>query len=511
LRQADAPAFLFCRFTIYIHEKFFMASYVIGVDIGTGSTKALAVNHQGKVVCSAQVHYPTLNPKSGYCEQAPELVWQAFAKCIHRVVTEAKETPDAIILSSAMHSTIPVDVNGTPLHDMIIWADNRSASVARKIKDSSSGEELYKETGTPIHAMSPLCKITWIKENDPELFKKTFKFISIKEFIWFKLFRTYEVDHSIASATGLMDIHTCEWSSLALQTCGIAPDRLSKLVSPDFTRTGIEEEACEFLNIPRSTPCIMGASDGCLANLGSFATSYGIAALTIGTSGAVRVASASPAYNFSAMTFNYRLDEKTFISGGPSNNGGVALRWYAETFLQKTLNTAADYENILSTLTLTSPGSEGLIFVPYLFGERAPIWDSNASGVFFGIRSSHTQAHFTRAVIEGISMALYDIADNMIQGGLAISQINVSGGFVKSAAWLQILANIFNKKICLINSDDASAIGAAYLGLKSLGIIKYYDLLQPETVKEILPQEQFINIYQSNFKTYRSIYQSLKV
>jgi gluconokinase len=511
LRQADAPAFLFCRFTIYIHEKFFMASYVIGVDIGTGSTKALAVNHQGKVVFSAQVHYPTLNPKSGYCEQAPEIVWQAFIKCINRIVGEEKQTPDAIILSSAMHSTIPVNENGSPLQNMIIWADNRSAAIARKIKDSSSGERLYRETGTPIHAMSPLCKITWIKENDPELFKKTFKFISIKEFIWFKLFKTYEVDHSIASATGLMDIHTCEWSDLALKTCDISTAQLSKLTQPDFVRTGIEEEAGKLLNIPTSIPFIMGASDGCFANLGSFATSYGIAALTIGTSGAVRVASPSPAYNFSAMTFNYRLDEKTFISGGPTNNGGVALRWYAETFLQKTLDTAADYDNILSALPLTPPGSDGLIFVPYLYGERAPIWDSNASGVFFGIRSSHTQAHFTRAVVEGISMALYDIADNMIQGGLAISQINVSGGFVKSATWLQILANIFNKKICLINSDDASAIGAAYLGLKSLGIIEHYDLLQPETMKEILPQEQFIDVYKSNFKIYRSIYQNLKV
>jgi gluconokinase len=342
------------------------------------------------------------------------------------------------------------------------------------------------------------------------LFKAAHKFISIKEYIWFQLFKTYEADHSIASAEGLMDIENFSWSENALDTCGISVKQLSTLVPTNYSRSDADPVVCKQIGLDPNTPFIIGASDGCFANLGSFATEKGIAALTIGTSGAVRVASNSPVYNFEAMTFNYRLDEQTFICGGPSNNGGVALKWFVENFLQKPLASPEDYDAILSTLSDTSPGAEGLIFLPYLFGERGPIWNSEACGVFFGIKSRHTQAHFTRAVVEGISMALYDIADNMIKSGLSISQVNVSGGFVRSKAWLQILANIFDKKICLINADDASAVGAAYLGLKTLGVITNYRSLKPDKITEIVPQPECVAAYQNNFKIYRSLYNNLK-
>lgn len=486
-----------------------MASYLIGIDIGTGSSKALAVNYEGKVLFSSQVHYPTISPSHGFVEQDPEIVWQAFVSCINRIVKQANSNPDGVILSSAMHSLMAVNQNGAPLHNMIIWADNRSSALAKALHQSNKGKLIYEETGTPIHAMSPLCKLIWLRENDPELFQKAFKFISIKEYIWFRLFGAYECDHSIASATGLMNIDSCEWSRNALDIAGISSKQLSSLVSTSYKRNDARKDVCEQLGVSTNTPFVAGASDGCLANLGSFATTNGIAALTIGTSGAVRVASNAPVHNFKAMTFNYRLDEKTFITGGPTNNGGAVLRWYAQNFLQKTLDSAEDYAKLLEALPLTEPGADGLVFLPYLFGERAPIWDSDASGVFFGIRNNHNQAHFTRAVVEGISMALYDITNNMMESGLNVSQINVSGGFVKSTSWLQVLSNIFNKKICLINSDDASALGAAYLGLKSIGKISDYSLLQPETVTEILPQSQYVNLYNKHFETYRSLYAGL--
>jgi gluconokinase len=487
-----------------------MVDYVIGIDIGTGSTKALAIDFKGHVVSTAQVHYPTLTPEPGYFEQAPELIWQAFIKCVTRIISDVKTNPAAITLSSAMHSIMPVDQNGKPLHNSIIWADNRSADIAERIKQSAAGEMLYEQTGTPIHAMAPLPKIAWLKEHNPALFKSAYKFISVKEYIWLQLFKTYEADHSLASAEGLMDIENFCWSENALDTCGISVSQLSTLVATNYSRSGADPVVCKQMGLDPQTPFIIGASDGCLANLGSFATEKGVAALTIGTSGAVRVASNSPVFNFEAMTFNYRLDEKTFICGGPSNNGGVALKWFVENFLQKPLASPEDYDAILNTLSDTSAGAEGLIFLPYLFGERAPIWNSEASGVFFGIKSRHTQAHFTRAVIEGISMALYDIADNMIKSGLQISQVHVSGGFVRSSAWLQILANIFNKKICLINSDDASAMGAAYLGLKTLGIITDYNSLKPDKITEILPEPECVAAYQKSFQTYRSLYESLR-
>ena len=283
-----------------------MDPYVIGIDLGTGSAKALAVNQSGVVIDTTQVAYPTLCPQPGYQEQVPELIWQAFIKCISAITRTRQQPPAAVCLSSAMHSLIPLGNDGTPLMNMIIWADNRSAAIATGIHQSSAAEMLYEQTGTPIHAMTPLCKIKWLRENEADLFGKTAKFISIKEYVWLKLFGEYEVDYSIASATGLLDIENLAWNANALDIASINAQQLSVPVNADHTRTCRDASLCELLGVLPQTPFMIGASDGCLANIGSFATAPGVMALTIGTSGAVRVMSPAPMQNFGDMTFNYR-------------------------------------------------------------------------------------------------------------------------------------------------------------------------------------------------------------
>jgi gluconokinase len=481
--------------------------YIIGIDIGTGSTKAVAVNTSGDAVHTEQVSYPTLNPEPTYSEQAPELIWQAFIKCIQRTVAALKSEPAAIALSSAMHSLIPVDKNGSPLMNMITWADNRSSSIAKKIKDSGEGDAIYEKSGTPIHAMAPICKIIWLRENKKELFKQVYKFISIKEYIWFNLFGVYEVDHSIASATGLFDIEKLTWSPISLKLCAIGENMLGNPVPVDHIRQGIKDG---ILNASTDIPFIIGGSDGCMANIGSCAIEPGVAALTIGTSGAIRVANARPTHNHKAMTFNYCLFPNLYISGGPINNGGVALKWYIESFLNQKLDSPDRYSSVLGELDNINAGAEGLIFLPYLLGERAPIWNSDSSGVFFGIRNYHTQAHFTRAVIEGISMALYSIAKAMEESGLSIQKIHASGGFTHTRAWIQILADIFGKEFYLLNSEDASALGAAYLALKKLNLIKEYGQLAPLSSAPITPDMKNHDVYEKTFQLYDRLYKKLK-
>jgi gluconokinase len=482
-------------------------NYFIGIDIGTGSCKAVAVKISGEPLHATQVSYPTYTPELTYSEQAPELIWQAFIKCVLRLVDHLKAMPAGVVLSSAMHSVIPVDETGSPLMNMITWADNRSATVAKTLHASPLGEKIYSETGTPIHAMTPVCKIKWLGENQSALFKKTFKFISIKEFIWFKLFGEFEVDYSIASATGMFDIIKLAWSESALGYCGITPQQLSAPVEVNHCRS---ERLCNDLKSVNAIPFFIGASDGCMANLGSFAVTPGVAALTIGTSGAIRVANTRPTVNFRAMTFNYILTKDLFISGGPINNGGVVLKWYIEVFLQKKLSSSADFDAFLDEMKNVRPGADGLIFLPYLLGERAPVWDSEASGAFFGIRNFHTQPHFTKAVVEGISMALYSIAATMESTGLSIERVHVSGGFVQSEAWLQILADIFNKEICLINAEDASAVGAAYLGFKSLDLIRDYEDLKPKQDATYTPNKENHAVYEKAFAIYENLYKKLK-
>ncbi len=482
--------------------------YIIGIDIGTGSTKAVALDEHGNTLISAQIPYPTLSPGPGLSEQDPEVIWAAFTKCVARITTSLSIPPEAIALSSAMHSLICVSETGQPLANMITWADNRSAEVAGKLKNSPLGKKLYAETGTPVHAMAPLCKLLWMKENDAELFGKTAKFISIKEYCWFRMFSKFETDYSIASATGLFDINRCKWHADALELVGINDSRLSTPENTSFFRSGIKETVAVEMNLPSSTKVVIGGSDGCLANVGSFATEPGIAALTIGTSGAIRVAGHTAAVDVEFMPFNYRLDEKTFISGGPINNGGAALKWYAESILQRTLSSEADYEAILKPAESVPPGSDGLVFLPYIQGERAPIWNSDTCGVFFGITSRHKQIHFTRAVLEGITFSLFQIARSLKKSGLDIFEIRVSGGFVKSKFWVQLLADIFGKRVRLASGDDASAIGAAMIAMKALGMTTPAENGSHSIVFDPDPEAHEVYM-QRTFPMYENLYKAL--
>lgn len=483
-----------------------MNDYVIGVDIGTGSVKALAVDTTGLLIDSAQVFYPTVHPHPSMSEQVPDVVWRAFVEVISRVTADRK-APTHVVLSAAMHSLIACDKAGNALTNMILWSDNRSAGEAARLRNEPEARRLYEETGTPIHAMSPLCKILWIRENDKALFENTARFVSIKEYIWFRLFREYEVDHSLASATGLMDVKKMNWSTKAVRYAGIRESQLSSLVSTTHHRTGVSNTVLP--GVDPATAFVIGASDGCLANVGSFAIEEGVAALTIGTSGAIRVASPQAIHRFESMLFNYRLDENTFICGGPINNGGAALRWYIGKMLGKNPDQPGIFADVLAQITTTPPGSDGLIFLPYLEGERAPLWNSHACGTFFGVRSHHTQAHFTRAVVEGVSMALFDIAEHMVAGGLAIRKVHVGGGFIRSREWLQILADLFGVKMTLLNTEDASAMGASYLGLKMAGVLTDYSDLQPAPVTETLPRHEATARYREQFRVYRELYTQL--
>lgn len=467
--------------------------YILGVDIGTGSTKAVAVNLDNEVIAVSQQYYPTDSPFPGYSEQNPEKIWDAFNACLDEVYARMG-APLAIGLSSAMHSLIAVDEECIPLMPMMTWADARSADIVARIGNTELGELLYNETGTPVHAMSPLFKIIWLRENKPEIFKDTYKFISIKEYIWYRLFAEFKTDHSIASASGLLNITKLNWHQQAMELAQIGEQQLSDLVGTDYTRKG------------RDTSFVIGASDGCLANLGSFATAPGIAAITIGTSGAVRIASETPILNFKAMTFNYILNKDIYICGGPINNGGNMLQWLLkQVFGWKDLNDS-NYEELFDTLVDLKPGSDGLLFLPYLSGERAPIWDPESSGSFFGLKKHHNQTHLAHAVLEGVCYALNHVLTGLeIQTG-EITQINVSGGFVQSELWMQLLSDITGKRIVRIQQEDASAIGAIQLAALSVGIDGYKYTLRPKE-EVIQPDSEHHKIYNEYFLLFNKLYQ----
>jgi len=484
--------------------------YVLGIDIGTGSVKAVAVNLLGQSLEVFQQHYGFHVPQPGYHEQDVEEIWQAFVLSFKGIIAKMGRQPIAVGLSSAMHSLITLNENGEPLAPMMTWADSRSSDIAKKLRASEEGIAIYVETGTPLHAMSPLCKLLWIKIYNDELFVKTHKFISIKEYIWFKLFNEFVVDHSIASCTGLFNILKLEWHADALALAGITIQQLSTPVPVEYTKTFNRIEGDAALNfLETGIPFIIGANDGCSANLGSMANKAGLAAMTIGTSGALRIASRQPLPNKESMTFSYILDKETFICGGPINNGGIALQWWLKNNMVAELG-EADYTNLFQQISTIDAGSKGLIFLPYLTGERAPIWDSESCGVFFGVKLQHSQVHFSRAVVEGICYAMRDVLEAVEQNSEPIDEVIISGGFAKSDVWVQILADITGKRLIIVQTEDASAVGAAFIGMKSLGLISDYPALDFKDLEIILPDLNNAKVYSRNFGIYKQLYLDLK-
>jgi len=484
--------------------------YFIGIDIGTGSTKAIAISSKGTIIANSQLYYSTQSLHPGYSEQDPEIIWNAFRDVIKKIVDDLKYPPVSISLSSAMHGLISVNEQNKPITLLITWADTRSEEIAERIHKSAEAESIYKATGTPIHAMSPLCKIIWLRENQPSLFKDVFKFISIKEYIWYKLFNVYEIDHSIASATGLFNIETLKWNEASLQLCQIKADQLSKPLPTDFIRKNVLKALTDTLHISSETSFCIGGSDGCMANLGSYAIDKGTAALTIGTSGAIRIANPKPIYNFKEMTFNYVMDKNTFICGGPVNNGGNIIQWLFETFLNIEKPSEKDYEILFHQIDSVPAGSKGLIFLPYLHGERAPVWDGRSSGVFFGIKPFHTNAYFLRAALEGICYSLNQVLKIVESSTEKIEQLIVGGGFIHSKTWMKILADITGKKIFVIETEDSSAVGAALLNMKAMGIIENYSSFKPPIKEIVTPDFENHTKHEANYSVFTTLYNALK-
>lgn len=481
--------------------------YLLGIDIGTGSCKAVAVSVSGDVLFQTKQFYSSNSPKPGYAEQNPEDIWNAFQQCFH-ALTKKLAPPAAISLSSAMHSLMAVSATNEPLSPLIIWADKRAKDIAEELRSKETGKEIYSATGTPIHSMTPLCKLMWFKKNQPQLQKKTAKWIGIKEYIWFKLFGEFEIDQSIASATGLFNIHCKKWNEASLHLAGVVPSDLSRVVKTGHFREDMNKKIALQLKINVNTPVCIGASDGCLANLGSNAVKRGNAALTIGTSAAVRLAHPKPVCDYKSMMFSYILDENTFICGGPANNGGVIIPWLFRTFLNIENPTAEDYEQLFRRIDKIPAGSEGLVFVPYLLGERAPVWDEDASGMFFGIKYQHTTDHFLRAAVEGVCLTLNEIIESLESLSEKIRELNISGGFVKSKIWTQILADVTQKKLRLYEIHDASCLGAVQLAMRDLPQFKEHQPDKEKAFTEIVPHATNANAYKTAMKVFKSIYKT---
>ncbi|NEM97120.1 gluconokinase [Pontibacter burrus] len=493
---------------------------IVGVDIGTTSTKAVAFSTAGRLLFQTSVEYPIYSKQPGFAEQDPDLVYKAVLQTLRTIVQKLQQANYSLIgvsFSSAMHSLIVLDANYNLLTNCIIWADTRSKKQAEQLKQSTTGHSIYLHTGTPQHPMSVLPKLIWLREQQPELFAKAAMFIGIKEYVWYKLFGEFVVDHSVASATGLFNIFDLDWHNDSLDLASITPAQLSRPVPATYSNYKPEATVASQLNLPENTPFIVGANDGCLANLGANALADGHVAVTIGTSGAVRVMARKPVTDLQQRLFSYVLLPDYYVLGGAVNNGGVVLQWFRDTFYSSEAVAAkmeqADLYELLCQQASTVPaGADGLLFLPYLLGERAPVWDAGARACFIGMQLNHSRAHFIRAVLEGITYNLYSVANALEQVTGPISKVYANGGFARSPFWVQLLADVFNKEVHLAETYDGSAFGAAILGLFALGRIeKLEDAASLVTVaRTYAPHPDNHNRYQQQYRIFEALYPKLQ-
>ncbi|WP_066251704.1 gluconokinase [Neobacillus drentensis] len=471
---------------------------VIGLDIGTTSVKACVFDLHGKLIAEAERMNTFNYPQQGWVEQDPIEIEQSAVQAIKEAIQKAgieKNDLISIGFSAAMHSLICVDETGSPISPALIWADGRSYPQSESVIETM-GNEVYSETGTPVHPMTPFVKLLWMKETDYEPYLQAKYFMSIKEYLLQCWFNQRVIDYSMASATGLFNPSTHTWNQKLLTLTGIHEAQLSRIVPPTEVLTGISPQIAEEMGIDSELPFVIGAADGQLANLGIGAILPGEVAVSVGTSGAIRQITSGVKISDNQETFCYSFTEDSSIIGGPTNNGGIALQWVKDL-----LNDQRSFTEFLADAEKVSLGSDGILFLPYINGERAPIWNQRAKGNFYGLSITHKREHFIRAVLEGITFNLFQIGKALERLAGKHQKIYVNGGLSRSRLWLQMMADVFEAEIYVPESYHSAAWGAAWTALVATGKVKSF-----EDIKENIPMGEAIVPIKENSEKYRMIY-----
>ena len=444
---------------------------IVGLDVGTTGVKAAAFGLGSAWRTVALREYPLLEPAPGQAVQDPAAILTASAEALAECVgATAGAEVVAVSVSAGMHGLLALDHERRPLTPLITWADARARDEARELRRSGTGDGLHALTGVPVHPMTPLTKLMWFAREAPGVWEAARWWIGLKDWILLWLSGTLVTELSSASGTGLLDMSTRTWSDQALAASGVDPDRLPPILATT-ARLPMAASTARAAGLPPGTPVVAGAGDGPLANLGVGAISAGVAGLSLGTSGAVRTAVAVPQVDSRRTLFCYALTESLWVVGGAISNGGEVLRW-AGTSLAPDVVAAAGARGaddaLLAMAASVPAGSEGLVMLPYLLAERAPLWDPDLPGAYLGLRHEHTRAHLVRAGLEGVGLQMRMIFDRLNEVR-PISTVRATGGVFRSPLWRQVMAAMLERPIEVVGDADGTALGAAALGLLALG------------------------------------------
>ncbi len=487
--------------------------YLMGIDVSTTGVKALIISTDGKVVANANTELPLSTPFPLWSEQDPADWWRSAQTSIRQSLAQAGISGaeiGAVGLTGQMHGLTLLDELGVVLRPAILWNDQRTAAQCDEIRARLGRKHLIEITGNDALTGFTAPKILWVRENEPEIYARVRHILLPKDYVRYLLTGDFAVDCADGAGTILFDIKTRDWSPEVLQALDIPLEWLPKVYEGSQVTGVISAEAAALTGLKAGTPVVGGGGDQAAQAVGVGAVRPGIVALTLGTSGVVFASINGPFIEPEGRlhAFCHSVPERWHLMGVMLSAAG-SLRWYRDTFAP-----GQDYDSLLAPAAQVPPGCEGLLFLPYLTGERTPHPDPLARGAFVGLTIRHTQAHLTRAVLEGVAFGLRDGFELMKTAGLTqIDQVRVSGGGAKSLLWRQILADIFNAELVTVNTTEGAAYGAALLAGVGCGIYANTDAaceLAVQITGSTTPNSADVEKYKRLYTVYRELYPALK-
>ncbi len=487
--------------------------YWLGIDIGTGGSRALLVNEKGRVTAAVTAAHEDIKMERPlWAEQRPENWWDAAQQAIREVLKQSKVKPNSIKgvgLSGQMHGLVILDENNSVIRPALIWCDQRSQNQVDAINQTVGKDNVLAFTANPVLTGFTLPKLLWVRDNEPANYKRIAKMLLPKDYIRFMLTGEFASDVSDASGTALFDVVTRRWSSEMVTRLKLNPEILPAVFeSSDITGT-ISDAAAAATGLPAGIPVVAGGGDQAASAVGNGIVEPGIVSCTIGTSGVVFAHMERPTYDPKGRvhTFCHAVKGKWHVMG-VTQGAGLSLQWFRNQFAP-----GVEYDALMTEAATAPCGSQGLFWLPYMMGERTPHLDATARAGWVGITAKHTRADMIRSLVEGVSYSLKDCLDLIEAMGAPVENVRVSGGGARSPFWRQVLADTFSKQVVTLETQDGSAYGAALLAMTGTGAYASVQEACQKTIKtvdSVSPRPHESQCYARGHEVYRILYPTLK-
>jgi xylulokinase len=490
---------------------------LLGIDVGTGGTRAVLIDARGSIVASATVdHQPFASPQTGWAEQSPGDWWRASAKAIRAVVENDRvraEEIGAVGLSGQMHGAVLLDEHNDVVRPAIIWCDQRTAAQCQELTNRIGAARLIALTCNPALTGFTLPKLLWVRENEPELWRQVRTILLPKDYVRFKLTGDKATDVADASGTLLLDVIGRKWSSEMLAATEIGAHMLPRLFESQEITGTVSRVAAELTGLREGTPVVAGGGDQAAGAVGIGIVKPGSVSATIGTSGVVFAATNSPALDPKGRvhTFCHAVPQRWHVMG-VTQGAGLSLRWFKDQFGSR-VTSGDPYDHLSAEAASVPPGANGLLWAPYLMGERTPHLDPKARAALVGLTASHTRAHIIRAIMEGVAFSLRDSFEIFNEMQVPVETIRLGGGGARSPLWRQIQADIYGREVETVAAEEGAAYGVAILAGVGAGVWSSVDTACDDVVRvrdRIQPDAATRGLLDRQYQSYQALYPALR-